>query len=394
MKAPEPSGRFTMSHRELPHKKVHAPRGKKLCSTDHPFDTGFERLLDGESLTKIIPDWILDKREPTPTEWESATWLAGVINQHNRTGTRQTAQPPAWALAIHQFPLGETTVVTNNNYPEGRNLEVPPSRRRLGNLFASIKVQHRLNGELDAWDHHTHTRVRTEYGSYTVQEMAEATPKQLSRLPSKQVRDYLNEKGGPGFNYELKDLRPDNPRLRGTWQTQSEAIEPTSELPTFETIVTEAPAIAEIEPQAAGSDSHETSQTGNLPGPLRRNTEDLNTRVRPPVPRQSARSAEWIRYLPGPEWSPNQPFCLANDWYNRRRELQRGWIYRGTYPRSSNGSWSHESSGSWFLNIHGDCSPWVQELDPKTGYTYFWLRGTAPVHKTASFWSADQESHS
>ena len=129
MEAPEPSGHFTMSHRELPHRKVHAPRGKKLCSTSHPFDTGFERLLDGESLTKIGPDWILDTREPTPTEWESATWLAEVINQHNRAGTRQEAQPPAWALAIHQWPMGETTVATSNNYPTGRNLEIPPSRR-------------------------------------------------------------------------------------------------------------------------------------------------------------------------------------------------------------------------------------------------------------------------
>ena len=54
MEAPEPSGHFTMSHRELPHRKVHVPHGKKLCSTDHPFDTGSERLLGGESFLVII----------------------------------------------------------------------------------------------------------------------------------------------------------------------------------------------------------------------------------------------------------------------------------------------------------------------------------------------------
>ena len=173
-----------MSHRQLPHRRVHVPRGKKLCSTDHPFDTGFERLLDGESLTKIIPDWVLDKREPTPTEWESATWLTEVILEHNRAGTRQAAQPPAWALAIHQSSKGRTITVTNKNYPNGKELEEPPSRRRLGNLWAAISEQHLLKNELDVWDHHTHTRVRTEYGSYTVEELATATPKELSRLPS------------------------------------------------------------------------------------------------------------------------------------------------------------------------------------------------------------------
>ena len=380
-----------MSHRNLPHRKVNVPRGRRLCSTDHPYDTGFERLLDGESLTKIIPDWILDRRAPTPTEWESATWLAEVIIQHNRPGTRQAAQPPAWALAIHQFPMGKTMRVTNSNYPHGKDLEAPPSRRRLGNLFADISEQHRLKEELDIWDHHTHTRVRTEYGSYTVEELASATPKQLSRMPSKQVRDYLNEAGGPNFRYELKDLRPNNPRLQCTWQTDEALPEPENNLPAFETIVIGTEAGTSAGPEIARPSAEETSQTGNIPGPSRRrNEEPLAANQRPPVPNATVADAEWIRYPPQPEWS-NQPFRLANDWYYRRRELQQGWIYRGTYPRSSNGSWSHESTGSWFLNLQGDCSPWIQELDPATGYSYFWLNGTAPAHKTASFWTVHQE---
>ena len=62
------SGYFTMSHRELAHRKVQAPRGVSLCSKSHPLDIGFERLLDEASLAKTVPNWIPELRQPTATE--------------------------------------------------------------------------------------------------------------------------------------------------------------------------------------------------------------------------------------------------------------------------------------------------------------------------------------
>ena len=112
-----------MTHRELPFAKLQVPRGVRLSSKSHPLDTGFERLLNGPALTKILPDWIIDQRQPTPTEWESATWLAEVVRHHNRPGTLNRATPPAWTSVIHEWPMGDKFVVTNDNYPHGMDIK-------------------------------------------------------------------------------------------------------------------------------------------------------------------------------------------------------------------------------------------------------------------------------
>ena len=72
---------------------------------------------------------------------------------------------------------------------------------------------------------HTHTRIRTGYGSYTVEELKTSTPRQLSRTASAQVRDYINNRDRPTKLCTLADLRPTNPRLRHTWQEQPSAME-------------------------------------------------------------------------------------------------------------------------------------------------------------------------
>ena len=72
-----------MARREFPVKKLQALRGSKIKLTSHPVDTGYERLLTPVEVAQVIPDWILDQRAPTHTEWESSVWLSEVIRHQN-----------------------------------------------------------------------------------------------------------------------------------------------------------------------------------------------------------------------------------------------------------------------------------------------------------------------
>ena len=72
-------------------------------------------------------------------------------------------------------------------------------------------------------------------------------------------------------------------------------------------------------------------------------------------------------------------YHLPPNWQLRTEEFRRGWLYTNTKPSSTSGSWSHEGTGAWFLNLDGNCYPWRQELDPTTGYTFLWLHGGAAI---------------
>ena len=101
-----------MARKEYQMKKLQARRGAKITISSHPVDTGYERLLTPEEVAKTIPDWILDQRAPTATEWESSVWLSEVIRHQPtrfRTHREEGHQPsclPAWATALHDWPMG------------------------------------------------------------------------------------------------------------------------------------------------------------------------------------------------------------------------------------------------------------------------------------------------
>jgi len=78
-----------MERKEYQMKKLQARYGAKITIRSHPVDTGYERLLTLEEVPKTIPDWVLDQRAPTHTEWESSIWLSEVIrHQSSRFKTR------------------------------------------------------------------------------------------------------------------------------------------------------------------------------------------------------------------------------------------------------------------------------------------------------------------
>ena len=141
-------------------KKLQARHGAKITIRSHPVDTGYERLLTLEGVSKTIPDWILDQRAPTHTEWESSIWLSEVIrHQSSRSKTKigenhQPAFPPPWAIALHDWPLGPMSSTQGK-----RPMETPPSPRSLTTLFERIAAIHHKRSEQPAWIEHTHTRV-------------------------------------------------------------------------------------------------------------------------------------------------------------------------------------------------------------------------------------------
>ena len=70
--APALTGRSAMERKEYQMKKLQARHGAKITIRSHLVDTGYERLLTLEEVSKTIPDWVLDQRAPTHTEWESS----------------------------------------------------------------------------------------------------------------------------------------------------------------------------------------------------------------------------------------------------------------------------------------------------------------------------------
>ena len=134
--SPALTGRSAMERKEYQMKKLQARRGAKITSSSHPVDTGYERLLTLEEVSKIIPDWILDQRAPTATEWESSVWLSEVIrHQSSRFKTRgdESYRPsclPPWATTLHDWPMGPMASTQGK-----RRMEAPPSPSSLTTLF-------------------------------------------------------------------------------------------------------------------------------------------------------------------------------------------------------------------------------------------------------------------
>ena len=92
-----------MERREFPTTKLQARRGSKLDFTSHPVDSGYGRLLTPEEVSHIIPDWILETRRPTDSEWESAMWLSEAIcHQNTRTKRSQSDQLPTWSVVLRK----------------------------------------------------------------------------------------------------------------------------------------------------------------------------------------------------------------------------------------------------------------------------------------------------
>ena len=82
---------------------------------------------------------------------------------------------------------------------------------------------------------------------------------------------------------------------------------------------------------------------------------------------------------PPPQQTRQATYHMPPNWQLRYEDFKRGWVYTGTQPASTNGAWSHEATGAWFLNIDGNCYPWRQELDPMTGCSFLWLQAGATV---------------
>ena len=328
-----------MERKELPIQKLQARRGSKLDLTCHPIDSGYERLLTPEEVSRIIPDWILEKRRPTHAEWESAIWLSEVIRHKNtRTRKHQNDQLPTWSVVVSKWPMGPENFISQTR----RHMEAPPDSDSLQTLFEQITKIDNETDPAQAGPQHVHTRVRTAYGSYTVEELRTATPRQLSRRPSTQVRDYLNARDKPIKAWALTDLRPKNRRLRHTWQAERKIPE---------------------------NQRHITGEGQQRDGTSKRT--------------YNASAIKQMRDTP--------PHYLPPCWWQRRHELHEGWVYTPTTPATASGSWSHEATGAWFLNINGDCYPWKQEFDTVTGKAFLWLPAVhTPLSAAAFFWIHDQ----
>ena len=167
-----------MTRRKFPVKKPKARRGAKIDISSHSVDTGYERLLTPSEVSQTIPSWILEQQSPTHTEWETAIWFSEVIRYQNctprgiRARERQQIQPlPSWTLTLHEWPIGHIERVNK----VCRKMEEPSVGSTFHVLFREISRIQRDRNEEDPWVHHTHTRIRTEYGNYTVDELRTAT---------------------------------------------------------------------------------------------------------------------------------------------------------------------------------------------------------------------------
>ena len=213
---------------------------------------------------------------------------------------------------------------------------------------------------------HTHTRVRTAYGSYTNEELQAATPRKLSRTPSTQVRDYVNNRDKPDPPWTTNDLRPANPRLYDTWQPR----QPDTTLHTYreDHLEEETYACPSLPDRTERSKraNHEAKYTYLDTLRIHASTSSL--------------------------WQAPQPtYHLPPNWQLQFENFKHGWIYTGTKPASTSGSWTHEGTGAWFLNINGNCYPWRQELDPVTGCSFLWLQASAAITRYPPFfWIRDQ----
>lgn len=98
--------------------------------------------------------------------------------------------------------------------------------------------EHVSRNELLPWtaEGYTHTRVRTNHGTYTTEEPGKHSPMELANLPSTQVRDYINRRDRPYKPFTLADLRPDNPLAEHTWQRKWRAPTWNPNLPVLSTI--------------------------------------------------------------------------------------------------------------------------------------------------------------
>ena len=271
-----------------------------------------------------------------------------------------SSSPPPWATALHDWPLGSMSSTQGK-----RRMEAPPSPRSLTTLFERMAAIHSKRSQQPAWIEHTDTRVRTAYGSYTKEELQVATPRQLSRTPSTQVRDYLNNRDKPDPPWTTSDLKPVNPRLQHLWQLHQEDTN----------LHIHRDCSLEEQTYACPSLSEKARRTEDRA--KYRYSDTLRTHA-PTSPHLQTPKQRLTYHLP-----PN--------WQLQFENFKHGWIYTSSKPASTSGSWSHEGTGAWFLNINGNCYPWRQEFDTTTGYTFLWLHGSVAIAQYPPFfWIHDQ----
>ena len=208
-------------------------------------------------------------------------------------------------------------------------MEKSPAGKTIARLFQSIETAHAERNEPPPWTHHTHTRVRTAYGTYTAEELRTATPKQLSRKASAQVRDCLNERNKPSKPWKLEDLRPSHPKL----QRPSH--------PGWD--------LTQDRPESEGHNSIVGSHTET-----KHENDALDDRNRAHIYSETLRHHNRNPTIAEPDIL-RLTYRLPQNWRTRVDEFRHGWVYTTTNPPSNNGAWSHEGTGAWFLNINNNC---------------------------------------